>query len=58
MALVAATAGVAWWLFRKYPVEMRNVDEVVAAEIQKQREQGVNITDVYMQKKAEFEVDK
>lgn len=58
MVLVAVTAGVAWWLFGKYPIESRNPDEVVAAEIQKQREQGVNITDVYIQKKAELEADK
>lgn len=59
MVLVCITAGVAWYLFKKYPVEMRDPDEVVAAEIQKQREQGVNITDVYTQKKAEIEaVDK
>lgn len=55
LVLVAITAFTAGWLFKKYPIESRNMDEVVAAEIAKQREQGVNITDVYLHKKAEIE---
>jgi hypothetical protein len=58
MVLVAITAATAAFLFKKYPIESRNVDEVVAAEIQKQRDQGINMSDIYAHKGVENEVDK
>jgi hypothetical protein len=40
LALVFCGAITANWLFKKYPIEAPDADEVVAREIEKQRQAG------------------
>jgi hypothetical protein len=46
MGSLCVLGAVAGWLFKKYPVAAPDPDEVVAAEIQMQRERGLKVVGV------------
>lgn len=45
MGAISILGLVAGWLFKKYPIEAPDVEEVVNAEIQMQRDKGLKVPD-------------
>lgn len=43
MGAISILGLVAGWLFKKYPIEAPDVDEVVNAEIELQRDKGLKV---------------